>query len=61
MDEEVRKFREARERASHAAQDFLAANPHCAGVIVVRDGLAVHRDASGCEQVRIREQNHEPI
>ena len=51
MDEQIRQFREARERASHAAQDFLAANPRSFGVVVVGTGLSIHRDQNGKERL----------
>ena len=51
MDEAVRQFREARERASQTARDFLAANPKSWGVVVVAQGFSIHRDRAGKEQL----------
>lgn len=60
MDESVRRFREAREQAGQAAQDFLSANPGCAGVVVVRGGVSLYRNQAGVERVCVaQEKDHE--
>ena len=51
MDDEVRRFREYRQRASEAASDFVATNPQATGVSVNVAGVMVHRDRSGIERL----------
>lgn len=59
MDEATRQFREARERASHAAQDFLSANPRSFGVYIIGTGVSVYRDRTGRESLfPFRPQEH---
>lgn len=49
MDDEVRKQREAHERASQDAQDFLSANPLCQAVTIVTTDFLLRLDKSGNE------------
>lgn len=56
MEDNVQQFKAARQRASETAADFLAANPKCAGVVVVSGGVAVHRDKSGNERLVLNQK-----
>lgn len=49
MDDEVRRNREAHERASQNAQDFLSANPLCQAVTITTPDFLFRRDKSGNE------------
>lgn len=55
MDDEVRKQREAHERASQNAQDFLSANPLCSAVTITTPDFLFRRDKSGNESKQGRD------